>query len=207
MQKDSRNTQRNIQLHRKIVATFRFNPYGDLLAGIELNNLISKNLWQDLPSEEIVSVIGPADPAGEPKGYVIVADSALNYYDGSCDMIVTDLDGPVDKILNHTESIKVVHAHGDNIQKLVKFVPRMQGVVLGTTQSVPLQRVRNIGGFTDGDRSVIMGVLMGAKKIYIHGFDYARPVDEPRDVKMKKMAFGKEIIDSIKSAEVVYVKR
>jgi len=86
------------------------------LAGIELNNLISEYLWRDLPRKEIVSVIGPADPAGEPKGYVVVADSALNYYDGSCDMIVTDLDGPVDKILIHTESIKVVHAHGDNIQ-------------------------------------------------------------------------------------------
>jgi len=60
--------------------------------------------------EGIVSVVGPADPFDEPKGYVIVADSALNYYDGSCDMIVTDLDGPIGKILNHTESIKVVHA-------------------------------------------------------------------------------------------------
>jgi len=75
----------------------------------------------------------------------------------------------------------------------------MYGIVLGTTQSIPLQRVRNIGGFTDGDRSVIMGVLMGAKKIYIHGFDYARPVDGPREVKLKKMEFGKEIIDSIKA--------
>jgi len=75
----------------------------------------------------------------------------------------------------------------------------MRGVILGSDSERSVAKGENIGGFTDGDRSVIMGVLMGAKKIYIHGFDYARPVDDPRDVKMKKMALGKEIIDSIKA--------
>lgn len=199
------NPVQRTNLHRKIVASFRFNPYLDFLAGIELNDLIRENQWSKLPRESVVSVIGPSHPSDRPEGYVIVADSALAHYRGRCDMIVSDLDGPLDKILKGENCIKVIHAHGDNIEKLREIVPKLKGTVLGTTQSIPLRNVRNIGGFTDGDRSVIMGVLLGAEKIFVHGFDYSSPVDEPRDEKLRKMRFGKEIIDNIKSAEVVYV--
>ncbi|MEM0134295.1 MAG: 6-hydroxymethylpterin diphosphokinase MptE-like protein [Thermoplasmatales archaeon] len=194
-------------LHRAIVASFRFNPYRDFLAGIELNDLIRRDMWNLLPQEEVVSVIGPSDPSTDPEGYVIVADSALDHYSGRVDMIVSDLDGPTDKIINQVESIKVIHAHGDNIDRLRSLVPKIRGIVLGTTQSIPIRKVRNIGGFTDGDRSVILATLLGAKRIYIHGFDYSKPVDEPKDLKLKKMQFGKGIIDNVKSAEVVYVRR
>jgi len=196
-----------VKLHRKIVASFRYNPYRDFLAGIELNDLIRENSWNKIPSEKVVSVIGPSDPSSSPDGYVIVADSALDHYTGRCDMIVTDLDGPMDKIMKEEDSIKVVHAHGDNIEKLREYVPKLRGLVLGTTQSIPFRNVRNIAGFTDGDRSVLMGTIIGAKKIFIHGFDYTSPMDEPKDEKLKKMLFGKDIIDNIKSAEVVYVRR
>ncbi len=196
-----------MNLHRRIVTTFSFNPYRDFLAGIELNDLIRSNRWDTLPSADVVSVVGPSHPADHPEGYVIVADSALNYYKGRFDMIVSDLDGPVDKIIENTESIKVIHAHGDNINKLRETIPRLKGVVLGTTQSIPLKNVMNIGGFTDGDRSVIMGTLMGAKKILIHGFDYSEPVDEPKELKIRKMQLGRLIIDNVKSAEIVYVLR
>ncbi len=196
-----------MSLHRRIVATFSFNPYRDFLAGIELNDLISYNRWDTLPRAEVVSVIGPSHPAEDPEGYVIVADSALNYYGGRFDMIVSDLDGPIDRIIDNTGSIKVIHAHGDNIYKLRDTVPRLKGMVLGTTQSIPLKNVMNIGGFTDGDRSVIMGTLMGAKKIFIHGFNFSEPVDGPRELKIRKMQFGKWIIDNVKNAEIVYVRK
>ncbi len=201
------NLAQSVKLHRKIVAAFRYNPYRDFLAGIELNDLIRENSWSKIPGEKVVSVIGPSDPSNSPDGYVIVADSALDHYTGRCDMIVTDLDGPMDKIMKDEDSIKVVHAHGDNIEKLREYVPKLRGLVLGTTQSIPLRNVRNIAGFTDGDRSVIMGTIIGAKKIFIHGFDYTSPMDEPKDEKRRKMLFGKDIIDNIKSAEVVYVRR
>ncbi len=196
-----------MKLHRKIVATFNFNPYRDFLAGIELNDLIRSDLWNRLPRKSVVSVIGPSNPSNDPEGYVIVADSALRYYSGKYDMIVSDLDGPIEKIVGDEDGIKVIHAHGDNIEKLRKYVPKMRGTVLGTTQSIPFQRVKNIGGFTDGDRSVIMGILIGAETIYIHGFDYSRPVDEPVDIKLKKMLFGKEIIDKKVGPRIVYVTK
>lgn len=194
-------------LHRRIVASFRFNPYRDFLAGIELSDLIRTDAWTSLPKADVVSVIGPFRPLVNPEGYVIVADSALNHYSGRVNMIVSDLDGPIEKIIDQVDSVKVIHAHGDNIQKLRAIVPRIGGTVLGTTQSIPVRAVKNIGGFTDGDRSVIMASLLGAKKIFIHGFDYSNPVDEPRDVKLMKLQFAKGIIDNVKSAEVVYVQR
>ncbi|MCL5930526.1 MAG: DUF115 domain-containing protein [Candidatus Thermoplasmatota archaeon] len=194
-------------LHRRIVASFRFNPYRDFLAGIELSDLIRRDAWKLLPKEDTVSVIGPSDPTESPEGYVVVADSALDHYSGRVDMIVSDLDGPIQKIIDQEDSLKVIHAHGDNIQKLGEVVPRLKGTILGTTQSIPVRAVRNIGGFTDGDRSVIMASLLGAKRIFIHGFDYSNPVDGPRDVKFMKLQFAKGIIDNVKSAEVVYVRR
>ncbi len=196
-----------MKLHRKIVATFNYNPYRDFLAGIELNDLIKSDLWDKLPRESVVSVIGPSNPSNDPEGYVIVADSALRYYSGRYDMIVSDLDGPIEKIIDSKDCIKVIHAHGDNIEKLRKYVPEMSGTVLGTTQSIPLQKVKNIGGFTDGDRSVIMGILMGAEKIYIYGFDYSKPVDEPANIKLKKMLFGKEIIENKKGPVIEYLTK
>ena len=194
-------------LHRRIVASFRFNPYRDFLAGIELSDLIRRDAWKLLPKEDTVSVIGPSDPTESPEGYVVVADSALDHYSGRVDMIVSDLDGPIQKIIDQEDSLKVIHAHGDNIQKLREVVPRIKGTILGTTQSIPVRAVRNIGGFTDGDRSVIMASLLGAKRIFIHGFDYSNPVDGPRDVKFMKLQFAKGIIDNVKSAEVVYVRK
>lgn len=154
-----------------------------------------------------MSVIGPSEPPSDPKGYVIVADSALNQYNGRYDMLVSDLDGPMERILEDRKSIKVIHAHGDNLDKLRSYVPNIRGIILGTTQSIPLKRVRNIGGFTDGDRSVIMGVILGAKKIFIYGFDFLNPMDEPKEIKKKKMLIGKEVIDKVKNAEIVYVHR
>ncbi len=200
-----KNLEQNLELHRKIVASFRYNPYLDFLSGLELNSLLVDDHWPDLPVEKEVSVIGPSTRTESPKGYVIVADSALRDYRGRCDMIVSDLDGPVERLLELKRSVKVIHAHGDNISKLRATVPFLSGWVLGTTQSIPIGRVRNIGGFTDGDRSIIMASLMGAKTVYIHGFDYDNPVDEPKETKRKKMRFGREIVNKLKDVNLVYI--
>lgn len=120
-------------------------------------------------------------------------------------MIVTDLDGPANLILRGN-TLKVVHAHGDNIERIVNLVPRMEGSILGTTQSIPVGSVRNIGGFTDGDRSVIMAVLMGAERVKIYGFDFENPVDEPKDKKIMKMKVAKDILNNIRDVEISFEK-
>ncbi|MFX1327430.1 MAG: 6-hydroxymethylpterin diphosphokinase MptE-like protein [Promethearchaeota archaeon] len=69
------------------------------------------------------------------------------------DAIFTDLDGITKNEFNYA-SFNVVHAHGDNIEKLKIFkndIIKFENVI-GTTQIEPTQNLLNPGGFTDGDR-------------------------------------------------------
>lgn len=109
-------------------------------------------------------------------------------------MVVTDLDGPFEAVLqaNKMGSIIAVHAHGDNIDSLQRYVPQLKNVI-GTTQSRPLGNVYNFGGFTDGDRCVFLAKHLGAAEIRLVGFDYNDPGVTPR--KRKKLAWAKRLIE------------
>lgn len=194
-------------MHRKIVARLNYNPYHDFISGLILSLLIEKDKWHLIPKREEVNVIGPWHYKGEPEGYNIVADSALTSFKGRPDMIVSDLDGPIEKIIENENAIKVIHAHGDNIDKIIEFVPIINGIILGTTQSIPFGPVKNIGGFTDGDRAIIMGKIMGAKIVKVYGFNWDDPVDQPREIKRRKMLIGKEIIEKLTNIKIVYVNQ
>lgn len=124
------------------------------------------------------------------------------------DIIVTDLDGKMDDIIkaNNEGAILIVHAHGNNIEKVEKYVPTLQRI-LGTTQSVPLEKVHNFGGFTDGDRCIFLASEFGANLIILAGMDfgkivtkYSRPdlensEDTADDIKTKKLKFAKELTE------------
>ncbi|MFB5606251.1 MAG: 6-hydroxymethylpterin diphosphokinase MptE-like protein, partial [Nitrosarchaeum sp.] len=82
----------------------------------------------------------------------IVADSAVKplIENGiKPDIIITDLDGDKDSLIKtgKTNSIFVVHAHGDNIAKLY-LVENFKNCI-GTTQSKSFNNIQNFGGFTD----------------------------------------------------------
>ncbi|CAB49908.1 6-hydroxymethylpterin diphosphokinase MptE-like protein [Pyrococcus abyssi] len=121
------------------------------------------------------------------------------------DIVVTDLDGRIRDLLEASKrSIMVVHAHGDNIDKLPLVVEFP--VVLGTCQTKPLDIVYNFGGFTDGDRAVFLAEELGAKEIFLIGFDFSGRVGkwskpwlkdhvEAWEVKRKKLMFAKELIE------------
>jgi 2-amino-4-hydroxy-6-hydroxymethyldihydropteridine diphosphokinase len=110
------------------------------------------------------------------------------------DVIVTDLDGSFPDILNANQegSIAVVHAHGDNIDALVRYVPQLECVV-GTAQCRPPEGLYNFGGFTDGDRSVFLAKELGAASIKLVGFDYEDNSVTPR--KRRKLAWAKRLIE------------
>jgi uncharacterized Rossmann fold enzyme len=110
------------------------------------------------------------------------------------DIIVTDLDGSFPDILkaNREGSIAVVHAHGDNIDALVRYVPQLEGVI-GTAQCRPPEGLYNFGGFTDGDRCVFLAKELGAASIKLVGFDYEDDSVTPR--KRRKLAWAKRLID------------
>ena len=89
------------------------------------------------------------------------------------DYVVTDLDGDYESLLRADSggSIMVVHAHGDNFDKITSYVPSLSNVI-GTTQNFPLRNVYNFGGFTDGDRGVSLAVEFLAREILLIGMDF-----------------------------------
>ena len=126
------------------------------------------------------------------------------------DIIVTDLDGTIDDILaaNLKGANIVVHAHGDNSDKITTITPFFTNV-LGTTQAQPVGNVYNFGGFTDGDRAIFLSVALDASEITLAGMDfgdtvtkYSRPnlatVTGPADeIKRKKLQYAEEFTNWI----------
>jgi len=95
------------------------------------------------------------------------------------DIIVSDLDGGIEDQLTcgRMGSILLIHAHGDNKKVIRTTVPKLKGKVLGTTQvrMEPSSGLFNFGGFTDGDRAVMMADELGASSITLIGFDLEVP--------------------------------
>jgi 2-amino-4-hydroxy-6-hydroxymethyldihydropteridine diphosphokinase len=139
----------------------------------------------------------------ELKGTVIAADgatSALMHTMGRVpDIIVTDLDGDVaDQITANAQgAIVVVLAHGDNEAAVRRYVPWFIGPITPTTQARPLDGVYNFGGFTDGDRAVLLARHMGGTRIHLRGFDMENPrpkAGRDRANKLRKLAIARELI-------------
>jgi len=113
------------------------------------------------------------------KSIKIAADSSLKpLVDNGIipDIVVTDLDGNENTIkkIAKTKSIFIIHAHGDNIEKL-ELVKKIRNCI-GTTQSNPFNKIQNFGGFTDGDRGVFLANYFGAKKIILFGMDFGNRI-------------------------------
>ena len=122
------------------------------------------------------------------------------------DIVATDLDGNIDDILlaNLKGANIAVHAHGDNLDAVIKFTPFFTNVI-GTTQAQPLGNIYNFGGFTDGDRAIFLAVALGAAEITLAGMDfgdivtkYSRPnlesdLAEADEFKRKKLMYAERL--------------
>ena len=137
------------------------------------------------------------------------ATSALMENNILPDLIVTDLDGKVSdqKKANSKGCITIIHAHGDNIENIKKYVPKFKGKILGTTQTdpKPYSNLQNFGGFTDGDRAIFLSRHFKAKKIFLIGFDfnkgigkYSFPKKKNKNLKLKKLRWCKYLIELLK---------
>ncbi len=111
------------------------------------------------------------------------------------DATVSDLDGRNTVTLRLAEmgAVPVIHAHGDNVPALQKWVPRLPKL-LPTTQVEPVGPVRNFGGFTDGDRAAFLAHAAGAEGILLAGVDLtsSSPLDVLRgkDLGFKRAKLG-----------------
>lgn len=199
-------------IYKEILQDFGFSREEDEQAALLLSHLLEGKISPGLEalkrkvSGKDVLVCGNAPTLAEDLDrldlgrYVIIAAdgaTAIVMDDGRIpDVIVTDLDGDVEREVEASEqgSLVVVHAHGDNMNKLLNYVPRLQNVI-GSTQAAPLQNVFNFGGFTDGDRAVFVAHEFGAGTIKLAGFFFDDPVVMPS--KNKKLKWARRLIYSL----------
>lgn len=137
-------------------------------------------------------------------------DWTLVAADGSCgllgreglmpDIIVTDLDGDVDeeRKMNSNGALMVIHFHGDNYEVASEFVKSLKGSAVITTQAGPTVNTFNFGGYTDGDRAVLLCEEFGAKRVILAGFDFGSVLVEGDTSSLEKLNEAKRIVEEAK---------
>ncbi len=211
--------------YKKILDDFDFEIKKDIESAKLLDellsnkNIISLSKLQNLLKDNKVAIFGAGHSLTDSldifrensKSIKIAADgatSALIKKDIIPEIILTDLDGYIpDQIkANKKGSIVIIHAHGDNIDKIKKYVPKFHGELLGSTQADPslFKNIYNFGGFTDGDRCIFLADQFKAKKIILIGFDYDKIGKysfydkKNKKIKFKKLRWCKYLIDELK---------
>ena len=203
--------------YSEILKEFRYSEKKDKESAILLNSILKKSDTNkkitDLVKGKTVFVIGsgPSLPLAIPKLkkykkiVKIVADSSIKPLvenDIIPDIVVTDLDGDENtlKKIGKTNSIFVVHAHGDNIEKL-DLVKKFKNCI-GTTQSTSFSKIENFGGFTDGDRCVFLANHFQAKKVILFGMDFGERIGKfsktkksERKMKLMKLKQGRSLLE------------
>jgi len=211
-------------IYRKITKDFNFPERNEKKAANVLEKLLQhKNLFplknlENLIADREVFIFG-AGPSLETalikhkkdfsNKLKIAADgatTALLKYNVQPDIIVTDLDGKViDQIKANSQGrIAIIHAHGDNIPRIKKYVPEFKDRIVGTIQidPKPYKNVYNFGGFTDGDRAVFLAHHFHAKKISLLGFDFNDKIgkysfSKDKNLKLKKLKWCKYLIEQL----------
>ena len=117
---------------------------------------------------------------GHKDSVIVAADGAVSVIlelGLHCDIVVTDLDGTVEHLMKakNNGAILIVHAHGDNIERVKKVVPDL-GEVLGSTQVKPTDRAFLWGGFTDGDRACHLVCEYSPRRVVLAGMDFGTTV-------------------------------
>ena len=199
--------------YRQILEDFGFSRDHDEQVARELDASLGGRRSDDaelrtlLEGEEVtVAGNGPnlAAEIDRIRGVLVTADEATTVVLGRGlrpAMIVTDLDGTVqDQVkANDAGAIAVVHGHGDNGPAVRKWAPLFAGRTVATTQARPSGRLRNFGGFTDGDRAVFLADHFGAARIHLVGFDFEHPSpkdDDPR-TKQRKLDWAYILLASL----------
>lgn len=223
-------------IYEKIAEDFNFKVENDKKAADVLNELLQKkHLFSLKELKEMITdkevVIFGAGPSLENsilthKNKIVNkvkisangATSALLKNNILPNIIVTDLDGDVvDQVkANSNGSVIIIHAHGDNIAEIKKYVPKFKKDIIGSTQINPLpyNNIYNFGGFTDGDRAVFLASHLKAKMIHLIGFDfegiigkYSYPEKKDKKQKLKKLRWCKYLIGLLmqKNQQISYL--
>ena len=196
---------------------FGYSEKEDLISAKKLNLLLktknSKKQFQDMIKGKTIFIIGAGPSLSKSLKHIkksknitkIVADGAVRALlekNIRPDILVTDLDGDIESIkkIGKTKIPIIVHAHGDNSDR-IEIVKKLSNVT-GTTQTREFGKLKNYGGFTDGDRCVFLAEYFNANKIVLIGMDFGRKIGKyskhrviNRKTKLKKLKSGKMIIE------------
>ncbi len=197
-------------IYEHILDDFGFSRTDDENAALLLSDLLVGPLTTDIKSlSDLINdrdtlICGNAPCLNNdlkkvnPEDYVTIAadgaTSTLLKNDIVPDIIVTDLDGNVEKEIeaNKKGALMVVHAHGDNTDMLLRYTPHFNNII-ATTQAAPFDNIYNFGGFSDGDRCAYLAKEFSAASLTIIGFDFDDVNVDP--VKRKKLKWARYLLD------------
>ena len=129
---------------------------------------------------------------------VVAASTAVDVLTANgieVDCMVTDLDKNPETVRRLTDdgTPVAVHAHGDNVPAVRDVVPDCADeYVLPTTQAAPRGPVRNLGGFTDGDRAAFLADHLGAAELVFPGWDFDDEAVDP--TKRRKLEWAERLL-------------
>ncbi|MBO8181749.1 MAG: DUF115 domain-containing protein [Archaeoglobus sp.] len=197
------NLETWLEFYRQILKDFNFSKEEDEFSAVLMHKLGKKKLldsgvlFKKIEGRDVV-VIGPVleyDAVKELESFsgikITAGKALLALTDFIPDIHVTDMEEPTELLVEIQKKgcLLVLHAHGDNIERIKSVIPKVDDFI-GTTQSIPFDRIYNFGGFTDGDRAVCMAKEMGAKNIKLVGFDF----EKASGIKKKKLEWARKII-------------
>jgi uncharacterized Rossmann fold enzyme len=216
----------------QILEDFNFSPQKDCEARDYLARIMSKknrnwkledvlkSFKEKISSKEAFLIYG-CGPSLERTIKIILKRKGLNFFknfinltaDGASillrensipiDAIFTDLDGITKKEFRYA-SFNIVHAHGDNIERLKSFEGEIISFrnIIGTTQAVPIANLINPGGFTDGDRILffLRSLLTPFDKLYLIGMDFGSVIGKYSKIQITKNQHA----NSIKKKKLLY---
>ena len=207
--------------YSEILKEFGYSEKKDFESAENLNSILKKKIplsrLRDLIIRQDVFVIGagPTLQSSIPvlKKYKtitkIVADGAVKAlleHNIKPEIVVSDLDGDKKSLkkIGKSNTIMVVHAHGDNLDKL-ELVSRFKNCI-GTTETRSFGKIQNFGGFTDGDRCVFLAHHFKAKRIFLFGMDFGNKIGKysqtkisNKKIKLKKLRRGKKLLEWLAS--------
>jgi len=207
--------------YSEILDEFGYNEKNDFESAKILNSLLKSNfplkkLREKIEDQNVLVIgAGPSLSSSIPilKKYnsstIIAADGSVKaLIDNNIipDILVTDLDGDEASLkkIGKGKTIMIVHAHGDNFEKL-EMVKKFKNCI-GTTETKSFGKINNFGGFTDGDRCVFLARHFNAKKIVLFGMDFGSKIGKyskekiPNKItKIKKLRRGKKLLEWLAS--------